>query len=410
VANVTHKPPGLSSTEKHLPPSAIVGSPSKPHLSSSVDGSSNILSPSTDEEDLFGVPQDLPLEYGSNKDEGQTLFSSAPVLSPLESLAKFPVGSNPVLETGDVLHTNTLLEDSVDKMPTVPTSHTSSNEMRIPNVNNGNPDIHDNLHNHATKKTVVLSGTDTKQQLFDTESLFTPLKPVPEMNTSDYHSGEKRNSLSCPENADPLLKDDVPSTDPLSLLNEKSLMPENILQSKSHSELFQSGPAKHSDDLFSPGKVDDLFSATKIDYFMDGVSDSDLFSSSTKTSLSKENKNNTLVDKSDLSAPKEICDDRVNILFPSGDEYKSKDVFSNSVMPNSGLFGEDSPESDDLFAVASKTKVSNSVTKAKTSGTVSTSAKGSLFEDDDADDGDLFGSVKSAGVSSVSAKPVDIAG
>ena len=116
------------------------------------------------------------------------------------------------------------------------------------------------------------------------------------------------------------------------------------------------------------------------------------------------------MDKSDLSAPKEIRDDRVDILFSSGDEYKSKDIFSNSVMPNSGLFGEDSPESDDLFAVASKTKVSNSVTKAKISGTVSTTAKGSLFEDDDADDGDLFGSVKSAGVSSVSTKPVDIAG
>jgi hypothetical protein len=230
------------------------------------------------------------------------------------------------------------------------------------------------------------------------------------MNTSDYHAGEKINSLSCPENADPLLKDDVTSTDPLSLPNEKSLMPENILQSKSHSELFQPGPAKHSDDLFSPGKVDDLFSTTKIDYFMDSVSDSDLFSSSTKTSLSKENKNNTLVDKSDLSATKEICDDGVNILFSSGDEYKSKDVFSNSVIPNSGLFGEDSPESDDLFGVASKTKVSNSVKKKKISGTVSTSAKGSLFEDDDADDGDLFGSVKPAGVSSVSAKPVDTAG
>jgi len=407
VAYVTQNPPGLSSTETHLPPSAIVGSPLKPHLSGSVDGSSNILSPSTDEEDLFGVPQDLPLEYGSNKDEGQTLFSSAPVLSPLESHAKFPVGSNPVLETGDVLHTSTLLEDSLDKIPTVPTSNTSSNEMRIPNLNIGNLDIHDSLHNHPTKKTVVLSGVDTKQQQFDTESLFTPIKPVPELNTSDYHAGEKRNSLSCPENADPLLKDDVPSTDPLSLPHEKSLMPEDILQSKSHSELFQSGPAKHSDDLFSPEKVDDLFSTTKIDYFMDSVGDSDLFSSSTKTFLSTENKNNTLVDKSDLSAPKEICDDRFDILFSSGDEYKSKDVFSNSVMPNSGLFGEDSPESDDLFAVASKTKVSNSVTKAKISGTVSTSAKGSLFEDDD---GDLFGSVKSAGVSSVSTKPVEIAG
>lgn len=379
-------------------------------MSSSIDGSSNILSPSTDEEDLFGVPQDLPLEYGSNKDEGQTLFSCAPVLSPLEPLAKFPVGSNPVPDTGNVLNTSTQLEDSVDKIPAVPTSHTSSNEIRIPNLNSGNPDIHDSLHNVATKKTVSLSGIDTKQQLFDTESLFTPIRPVSEMNTIDNHAGGKRNSVSSPENADPLLKDDFPSTDPLSVPREKSLMPEGISQSKSHGELFQSGPAKHSDDLFSPGKVDDLFATTKIECFMDNVGDSDLFSSSTKTSLSKENKNKTVMDKSDISAPKERFNDRVNILFSSGDEHKSKDIFTNSVMPNSGLFGEDSPESDDLFAVASKTKVTNSVTKAKTSGTVSASVKGSLFEDDDAEDGDLFGSVKSAGVSSVSSKPVDIAG
>ena len=136
--------------------------------------------------------------------------------------------------------------------------------------------------------------------------------------------------------------------------------------------------------------MDDLFSTTKIDYFMDSIGDSDLFSLSTKISLTKENKNNTLVDKSDLSAPKEIYNDSINILFSSGDEHKSKDVFSNSVMPFSGLLGEDSPDSDDLFAAASKTKVSNSVTKAKISGTAATSAKGSLFKDDDADDGDLM--------------------
>jgi hypothetical protein len=62
-----------------------------------------------------------------------------------------------------------------------------------------------------------------------------------------------------------------------------------------------------------------------------------------------------------------------------------------------------------LLNTASQRKVSNSVTKVKISGTVTTSAKGSLFDDDDDDDGDLFGSVKSAGVSTVSTKPVDIA-
>ncbi|CAG2052969.1 unnamed protein product [Timema podura] len=48
----------------------------------------NPLSPSTDEEDFFGVPQYLPSEYGSNKDliadSNKDLFGDAPMLSPLD--------------------------------------------------------------------------------------------------------------------------------------------------------------------------------------------------------------------------------------------------------------------------------------------------------------------------------------
>jgi hypothetical protein len=314
-----------------------------------------------------------------------------------------------MIETGDVVHTGSLLVDSLDKIPTLSTSHSSSNETRIPNLSYGNPDIHDSLHNHATKKTVPLSGIETHQQLFDTESFFKPRKPFQELNGSNYHAVEKGGSVSSPENADPSLKDYVPSTDPFSLSHEKkSLLPEGILQSKSQGELFQSGLEEHSDDLFSLEKVDDLFLTAKTDCSRDSVGDGDLFSSSTKNSLSKENKSRTFVDKSDVSVPKETHDDGVDILFVPGDEHKNKDLFSNSVVPNSGLFGEDSPETDDLFTAASKKKVGNSVIKGKTSGTVATSAKGSLFEDDD--DGDLFGSMKPAGVSSVSAKPADSSG
>nr|CAD7397785.1 unnamed protein product [Timema poppensis] len=53
-----------------------------------LNSNTNPLSPSTDEEDFFGVPQYLPSEYGSNKDliadSNKDLFGDAPMLSPLD--------------------------------------------------------------------------------------------------------------------------------------------------------------------------------------------------------------------------------------------------------------------------------------------------------------------------------------
>lgn len=454
--------PRLSSTELQPPPSGTVGSPSKRHSSSFVDGSSNLLSPSTDEEDLFGVPQDLPSEYGSNKDDGQNLFSYAPVLSPLESLIKFPAESDSSkcisIDTGgkfsnsDILHTSKLLEDSLDKMPTVPTSPISSNgnSMAVPNLINGTPDIHatgpsldilhDSLHScdedddssdlFSETKNTVPSPRREKQDLFDTtldtESLLTSVKSIPELDVSNYLPEETGSLSDCPENASPSLKDFLSSKYPLFLDDEKSPMPENIMQSNAQEELFGSGSVKH--DLFAPRKgssekVDDMFLTTNRDNSIHSDCGDELFSVGTNSSLNKENKNRTYVDKSDITEPKEICDIEDNILFSFGDKQKQslpteKDLFSNSIKAvnipklaasetdsNSDLFGGDSRESGDIFFdITSKKKGANSIIKGKLSGIVASSAKGSLFGDDDEND-DIFGSDKSASKSAVSPKP-----
>lgn len=51
----------------------------------SVASSNSFLSPSTDEDDLFGVPQDLPSGYGNNYVPSADIFSGAPILSPVAS-------------------------------------------------------------------------------------------------------------------------------------------------------------------------------------------------------------------------------------------------------------------------------------------------------------------------------------
>lgn len=456
--------PCLNYTKSQPPVSGTVGFPSKCHLSGFVDGSNNVLSPSTDEEDLFGVPQDLPSEYGSSKDDGQNLFSYAPVLSPLESLLKLPAECDPskciVVDPGgkfsssDILHKSKLLEDPLDKMPTVHTGPVSSdgNSRAVPDLSSGTSDLHDthvtgppldmlhdNLRNcgehgdssdlfSETVKTMP-SPSKEKQDLFDItlspESLCTSVKSIPELGVSAYLPEE----IDYPENANSSLKDDLSSKCSLSLDDEKAPVSKNIMQSDAQEELFGSGSVKH--DFCGPRKEisekvdDDLFLTTNIGSSIHtGDSGDELFSVGTNSSLSKENKNRTCLDKSDITEPKEICDIEDNMLFSSGDKRKQTvptetDLFSNSIedvntrklaaletVSNAGLFGGDSPESDDIFDLTSRKKHANSIIKGKLSGIVASSAKGSLFGDDD-DDNDIFGSDKSSSKSAISPKPAN---
>jgi hypothetical protein len=433
---------GVSSTDSQPTPTGIVHCPFEPHSPTFVGGSSNLLSPSTDEEDLFGVPQDLPSEYGSSKDDDQSLFSCAPVLSPLEPLPKIPTEHNLPKRTAvesperETLHASKLLEDSLDENPTVPASYISSNEdsISVSDFSSSNHDIcgiqpsqkvlHDN--EEEKKKKEPFSGTE-KQELSGTDNLFPSVQPIPEMNASYTTVGKPGLMSDSPKNADSSLKDYMSSKDPFFLDDGILSRPENMQQPESHEELFRPGSVKHADHVSSSSRrgsaeiLDDLFSTARIDKSIpsddvnDAVDDDDLFSSDARTSSSKDIKKGTSVNKSVIIEAKEVYDVQDDISFLSGEEKKQslptkKDLSSKNIKvvntqnSNNSMFGGDSLEYDDLFVATSARKVDNSVIK----GNVTSSTKSSLFEEDDGDD--LFGSSKSASKSALSAKPANSEG
>jgi hypothetical protein len=412
---------GVSCTGSQPSPSGIVHSPFKPQSPTFV-GSSALPSPSTDEDDLFGVPQDLPSEYGSSKDDDQSLFSSAPVLSPLEPLSKIPMERNLPKRASvesperDTLLANKLLEDSLDDVA-VPASHISSNEDRVSvsDLSGDKPEIQPPLKvlHDTEKKTELFSGTEN-QELSATDNLVPSVKPIPESNASSTVVGKPGNLSDSLENADSSLKDCLSSKEPIFLDDRMPPMLQNMQESESHEQLFRRGSVKDSAEI-----LDDLFSTATLnksilsdDVNDDDDDDDDLFSSDAKTSANKDIKKMTSVNKSVIIEPKEVYD----ISFVSGEEQKQslptdKDLLSknievaNTQNSNYGLFvGDNSPEFDDLFVATSAKKAGNPVIK----GSVTSSMKSSLFDDDDGDD--LFGSAKSASKSALSAKPMNSKG
>ncbi|KAJ4443185.1 hypothetical protein ANN_04835 [Periplaneta americana] len=421
-----------------LPPD----SPSKPH-SSFLDNTNNLLSPSTDEEDLFGVPQDLPSEYGNNKDDGQSLFSSAPVLSPLEfnseSLPKLSEETNSAAEEpqneeveningNDMHNTNNMFEGSLIKVTPLPTTHIFSSESSKPDkIGAFHSQDDDSSDLFSESKKSFSSSSREKEDLFDSktdpDSLFKTVKLAPKLDISSYLL-EKKETLSSPiRNEHPIVKDSFSSeSNPLFLDNDRQPVPQNIPESSSHEDLFNSGVAKDCDDLFVSGKTTStkdhsLFLSAKVDSVVIHSDDGDdLFSSGTKTFVSKQNYRRTSADKSDIFEPKDIDD---NALFISGNKQKQpeENLFSNTVKDgntqkfatvekssNFDLFGGDSPESDDLFfSASSKKKLPTALPKGKSS---SITTKGSLFEEDESDD--IFGAIKPSS-KAISSKPASSA-
>ncbi|XP_011642849.1 WASH complex subunit 2-like [Pogonomyrmex barbatus] len=365
-----------------------------------------LLSPSTDEEDLFDVPPDLPED--SQKED--TLFGRAPILSPINDgqSDRTPVTVEPLdIATKEL--------DNID------------NVNATNNKSENNESENNESENKQSTSELMRSDIDTKS---DT------LKSI---NKKDDNEVDKKRSEvtreSSEEPSDPL-RDSThdPLKDPSQLFAfvTKTPSPEKskgLLFSEPDDSIFSSGLARKSSepkkdilDLFVDDDTGDLFSAaplkktvkkplrdTKIGLFGDdndaqnGEDDSLFGSAFSKAKLDSLQSNSTLVGRKKNNIFDDDDDDDSSLFVElSGQSQKSDSVsFSeskhdsqtDSQVKSSNLkdiFGntpcDDDEDDIDLFA-----------TKKIVPKKIIASSK-SLFasDDDDDDDGHIFGKQPSA--------------
>ncbi|XP_066991441.2 WASH complex subunit 2 [Anabrus simplex] len=404
----------------NTPPDAT----SKPSVSDFLNGGSNPLSPSTDEEDFFAIPQDLPAEYGETKeqtsDERKNLFGGAPVISPIGLSARSTLFGDDTdthshhISSNDLFSENTEPSGSSKGAPlnisepkVDPFSEKKENTLRPA----GTKDLFDKADNSldddydlfkssesTTPKKSQNIFSSVENQLAPDEDLFSTSQSkqqtVPKADTSD-----KRSTNLFLSAEDELLFSNRNTNEFKKNVDNTSTMARNIKSGKDRGLLFSASESS-SDDLFSVGNKSDISEAvvpeSSLDSFLSRepgkVSDQldeGTFASvqEQKTSL-RANGDNLF---SDITKEKNLfsSEAKSQVSKTNSDDESEASLFSNkgwsggsrkiSTTQSNSLFGDDSPESDDLFASSlstAKRKISSEGLKE------GVSAKGSLFEDD----------------------------
>lgn len=407
------------------------------------NGNSNnsVLSPSTDEDDLFGVPQDLPAEYENPSSSAVNIFSSPPILSPVVPVnhdskpekAKF---TDQVKEFQDSLQKNAslflppdidddnlsekLFEPIIDTAPVVDetlvvdTTHVFDEVPVVGSTSLLAVEPISEAHTTLVANTSSVDCESEKIAITDDDASVKTVDPPEVPHQNSMLSSDSTKSVHRKDSTAPVV-------DPLNKEERTSINQENDLFGNDtteivddHSALFpfvkkklDSKPSSNQ-PLFSqtpilPSKTDK--SAPKPDLGgLDEVEDNDLFSSANlKSQISSK--------KTPIPQNKEVktwnfSDEDDDDLFQTGaknvqmnpsqnasstnkgksltpepfvSEKNSKPV-KPSHKPSNGLFSDENDD-DDLFSKPSK------LLKKKVKETNST--KPSLFEDDD---DDLFGS------------------
>lgn len=352
-----------------------------------------LLSPSTDEEDLFDVPPDLP----EDPQKEDTLFGRAPILSPVddEQSDKTPVAAKS-------------LKDIVKSI------EDDANVIRIESNKQQESDKQDSGKTMQSDQVDVKS--DTESNSYDKRD-----KKYEEMN--DEQDEDKTESTEEP--SDPLRDsshDPLKNPSQLFAFVTKTPSPDKgkgLLFSEDDS-LFSSGMKRSNEerpsqkkilDLFADDVGDDLFSAplkktvkkppqdAKISLFDDddgdaqNEEDDSLFGMTSKVTQldAKKSTSATKVGykKNNIFDDEDDDDDSSLFVESSGQSQKSdsmsepKHDFADAAKSSSNLkniFGDDTPcDDDDIFAT--KKIVPKKVAPSK-----------SLFaSDDDDDDGHIFG-------------------
>ncbi|KAK3928446.1 WASH complex subunit 2 [Frankliniella fusca] len=432
----------LSDRESPLSPDASpIVTDSTSAVNNSYNSSNCVLSPSTDEDDLFGVPQDLPPEYGNQTLPSSDIFSGAPILSPLSSVKS--------------------AEQSLDTRNSI-----ISREEKTPDLEDkvslfSPPDLKDKSKtddlfiSQPISKQVSLpvtekqsAGANSSQVHPIASNSLLPPGPVPDQVTQDsikdisnaFSPSEALNK-SCEDvqpkdiiSSKPTLTTEIAAgastTDPLNKVDQslasnddEPLQPENDIDD--HSSLFPFVKKKpdnkpsNNQPLFSqtpalPSKGD--LSVTKPGLGgLDDIDDDDLFSSSSKITIGKKTPDTSRKLKPKETKPWKFSDDDDDDdLFQSGSKSSSSKatnpMLQSSASPmdaklsmnantsskpaasikkskqlqsasGNGLFSDENDE-DDLFTKPSP------FSKNKTK-TAPEAKSATLFDDDD---DDLFGS------------------
>lgn len=370
-------------------------------VNTSVASSNSFLSPSTDEDDLFGVPQDLPSGYGNNYVPSADIFSGARILSPVASgnlsVTDYESKRNDSPEAALNADTNSYKQETKLLLTTPKESKASEDELFIPSSDAFSKDIVSQptetsavkasalSMNHDQRTTIPPSVTPSPSKLenLPSEPDITSSFSAKESNQTDIQISSSQNfdvekvANSNSESIEGIQKSAVPvsndsaktsvrealtssaaldplnKVDPSPVANEEESIGTEDKNSDfdDHSSLFpfvkkksESKPL-HSQPLFSetpalPSKIDKSVAKPDLGGF-DDVEDDDLFVSSSR--LVTGNK------------PKELT------TTLKGKEPKVWD------------FSADDDDDDDLFQSSSKSLTSKSLAKGNSlvSSTVS---------------------------------------
>ena len=315
-----------------------------------------LLSPSTDEEDLFEMPPDLPED--SFKED--SLFGRAPILSPLDDEETSNQNESSIMEDGNADFETEQSELKLDK------KHESVVEKENRNSNTENVFLQDK----NTESPLDPLRNNDLDALSDPSQLFAFVTKTP--------SPEKSSTLLF--NEDDSLFSNTPNQ-----TNEntaRSTQTRNLLFNDASEDLFSTSLVKQGNKPLKD---------SKISLFADDTNDDE---DSLFGTMKKENLNKSELQKTKNTETSEKSSDRQKSLFDSDNDNEDhlfadstkvkipKENISESKVKSSNLqdiFGDQLSEEEDIFAFK-KSIPKKSATEVK-----------SLFDADDDDDGDIFG-------------------
>ncbi|XP_024936707.1 WASH complex subunit 2 isoform X2 [Cephus cinctus] len=378
-----------------------------------------LLSPSTDEEDLFDVPPDLP----EDPQKEDLLFGRAPILSPVENVVnsnkKSVQSVKSISSRPDDFVGSKVKSEDISKANQKVTNDTDSYERQQFSADNSytlnqklnwkEPSPQENKEKEVNPENKLIEDGKNHEKDYKNDEQTVEERPIDPLNDKSHDPLKDPSQLFAF-----VTKTPSPEKGKNLLFNEDDSLFTNT--SKEASEIPSTTTKKQTLDLFEDDIGDDLFSApltisakkplreTKISLFDDDDDDEDdadpdsLFSTFSKSKpLSK---SAPVVKEEESSKLTEQITVGQEIRFESDDENlfgtrlaKSELLESSKVTKKVGktsnlkdIFGDQSSGEDDIFAI-------------KKSATKTIASSNSIFTHDDDGDDDIFGKPSSASTS-----------